>query len=216
MKKRTLSEVKFAADIFVSKTKRLANKINVKWLITDLTIGALLIGVFALPEFNANAKESTINKYEISVFNAGNNVLADESQTNDHEIEYIKLDRAENLRVFFRKYNSVLEHEAEVFVEVADEYGLDYRLLPAIAGIESTFCKQIIPGTYNCYGWGIYGNNVIWFESYEDGIRKVAKGIHEGYVLRGADTPEKMAPIYTPPNHVKWLNSVRFFMNQIG
>ncbi len=133
----------------------------------------------------------------------------------DHQIAAVKIDREEKLRNFFSKYNSPLADSAETFVAIADKYNIDYRLLPAISGVESTFCRNIIQGTYNCYGWGIYGNNVIYFDSFDDGIQKVGQGIYEGYVTKGADSVEKIAPIYNPNTPWHWSGKVRFFMNQI-
>lgn len=141
--------------------------------------------------------------------------LAAQALVADHHIESIRIDREETLEAYFKKYDSPLQGHGKVFIEVADRYGLDYRLLPAIAGMESTFCKRILPNSYNCWGWGIYGNNAIYFSSFEEGIEKVGKGIHDGYVVKGIDTPEKMAPIYTPPNPHNWLNGVTKFMNEM-
>lgn len=133
----------------------------------------------------------------------------------EHKIEGKVVNRKENLKKFFEKYNSPLIDSVDVFLEVADMYEIDYRLIPAISGVESTFCKNIIEGTYNCYGWGIYGDNVISFENYDDGVRKVAKGLKEGYMLKGATTVESIAPIYNPNTPSQWGGKVRFFMNQI-
>src|SRR5258706_10887166 len=41
--------------------------------------------------------------------------------------------RVEKVRAFFRDYGSILANYSDLLVEKADEYGLDYRLLPAIA-----------------------------------------------------------------------------------
>jgi hypothetical protein len=51
--------------------------------------------------------------------------------------------RVENLRNFFDKYNSPLAKYSEEFVTYADKNNLDYRLIPAITGVESTFGKNI-------------------------------------------------------------------------
>lgn len=139
-----------------------------------------------------------------------------ESNLADHKIESAKINREESLRAFFKKYDSPLEHNAQTFINVADKYGMDYRLLPAISGVESTYCKQIIEGTYNCYGWGIYGNNVIAFDSYDTGIEEVGKGIFEGYIVKGADSVEEIAPIYNPNTPLHWGGKVRYIMSQIG
>ena len=116
------------------------------------------------------------------------------------------------LRNFFEGAKSPLIDNVETFIDVADKYGLDYRLLPAISCMESSCGIRLIPGSYNPFGWGIYGNNAIYFKSYDEAIEVVGKGISEKYVSRGLDTPEKMAPVYTPPNSVKWKNGVNFFI----
>jgi len=37
----------------------------------------------------------------------------------------------------------------------------------------------------------------------------------ENYVSKGFDTPREIAPIYTPPNHVNWLNGVNYFYSRM-
>lgn len=132
-----------------------------------------------------------------------------------HEFESTTVNRVEVLEKFFKKYDSPLAESADTFVAVADRYDMDYRLLPAISCLESGCGKVLIPGTYNAWGWGIYGDQYIGFESWEHGIEEVGKGIYHGYVLKGIDTPAKMAPIYTPPRPQHWLNGVTHFMSQM-
>jgi hypothetical protein len=127
----------------------------------------------------------------------------------------IEDNRVKSLELFFSKFNSPLKPHSDTFVEVADKYGLDYRLLPAIACMESTCGKYLIPGTYNPFGWGIYGTNYISFDNYEQAIDTVGKGLKDNYLSRGFDTPAKIAPIYTPPRHQHWLSGVTWFMNKI-
>lgn len=133
----------------------------------------------------------------------------------DHEINYKIIDRKEKLTKFLQKRNSPLVNNVDTFIETADKYGLDYRFLPAVACLESSCGLRLIPNSHNPFGWGVYGNNHIAFESYDVAIQKVGEGIHKGYILKGADTIEKIAPIYNPPNHAKWLANVKNFMNQI-
>jgi hypothetical protein len=124
----------------------------------------------------------------------------------------IKADnRAVVLRQFVNKYDSKLADSAEDFVAAADYYGLDWRMLPAISGIESTFGKQMIEDTYNAYGWG---GGTIHFKSWSDGIWTISKAIKEKYVNRGADTIFKIGPIYCPPNPT-WPSKVQSFMDKI-
>ncbi len=130
-------------------------------------------------------------------------------------ISFKQVNRARVLEQFFAQFESPLQSNAQTFVGVADKYGLDYRILPAISCIESTCGKYIVPGSYNPFGWGIYGGKVTTFESFDQAIERVGRGISENYVARGYDTLQEMAPIYTPSNHVKWLASVTFFMNEM-
>jgi hypothetical protein len=128
-------------------------------------------------------------------------------------IEFKEIDRVDNLKKFFRKYNSPLEESAETFVAVADQYKIDYRILPAIAGVESTFAKFYIEETHNPFGWG---SGHIKFDSFDAAIRGVAKGLNEIYLSRGRDTVEKIAPVYNPPYPIIWSKNVNYFMNQIS
>jgi len=124
--------------------------------------------------------------------------------------------KTKNLEAFFEKYNSPLKDHSKVFTDTASKYDLDYRLLPAIACMESSCGKKLIPGSFNPFGWGIYGGKYIAFQNYEEAIETVAKGIKENYVDKGLVSPEEMAPVYTPPAYGHWLKGVTFFMTQIG
>ncbi len=130
-----------------------------------------------------------------------------------YEITYIKLDREASLRKFFAKYKSPLVDHVDTFIKVADYYGIDYRLMPAISCMESTCARFYIRDTHNPFGWG---GGYIKFKTFDEAIEGVAKGLDKIYLSRGLDTPEKIAPVYTPPNHKNWLKGVRFFMDQIS
>ncbi len=119
--------------------------------------------------------------------------------------------RVENLKKFLEKYNSPLAEYAEVFVAYADENNLDYRLVPAITGVESTFGKRIPINSYNAYGWA---NGEYSFVSWEDSISHVTEVLKEKYVDRGADTISEIARIYAPPSST-WGGKVSFFVKKI-
>ncbi len=121
--------------------------------------------------------------------------------------------RIEILRQFFEKYKSPLELYAQNMVQDADKYGLDYRLLPAIAMQESNLCQKIIPNSYNCWGFGIYGKKVTRFESYPEAIDTVTRTLVKNYVAGGLNTPEEIMKKYTPSNNGSWAYSVNYFMS---
>lgn len=130
-------------------------------------------------------------------------------------IGYTRIDRENTLKAFFLKYKSPLVDYTGTFIKVADENNLDYRLLPAISCIESSCGKRLIPDSHNPFGWGIYGNNVLKFKNYDEGIAKVGEGLNKNYIAKGFDTPEKIAPVYNPPSHQSWLGKLRYFMNEM-
>lgn len=119
--------------------------------------------------------------------------------------------RVANLRNFFNTYNSPLALYAEDFVLMADKYNLDYRLVPAISGVESTFGKQIPSGSYNAYGWA---NGNYSFESWPNSIEVVSKTLRTQYVDRGANSVPEIARIYAPPSST-WAGNVQYFINKI-
>jgi len=121
--------------------------------------------------------------------------------------------RPQILKNFFTYYQSDLLAYSDLIVNISDEHGLDYRLLPAIAMQESTLCKFIPSGSYNCWGYGIYGDQVVKFDSYEDGIRKVARTLAKDYLEKGLNTPNEIMKRYTPPSDGSWADSVSHFLD---
>lgn len=130
-------------------------------------------------------------------------VLKEETQKQDQ--------RKTKLKSFLRAQNSPLAVHSDKFIEEADKYGIDWRLLPAISGIESSYGKRIIPNSFNAYGWG---GGKIRFASWEDSIEKVSKALAEKYYARGLNTPQKMNPVYCPPNKA-WAGKVLSVMQKI-
>ena len=132
-------------------------------------------------------------------------------------IEYIDA-RAKIVENFFVRYNSSLAPLASSFVQAADKYKLDYRLLPAISMQESNGAKRQIKDSYNPFGFGIYGSKVIKFSSFEEAIEVVAKTLREDYLDIGLNTPEEIMIKYTPPSASKggpWAKGVSSFMEEM-
>lgn len=150
--------------------------------------------------------------------NMASNAVSDHKNTELLQKELVRTEQVNKVRKlekFFKSYKSPLASHSETFVKVAEKYGLDYRLLPAISCMESSCGKKLIEGSYNPFGWGIYGSNAIFFKDYDEAIDKVGMNLKSNYLDKGFDTPQKIALIYTPPNHVNWLSGVTFFMKKI-
>lgn len=117
---------------------------------------------------------------------------------------------------FLRKNSSPMVGLGQKFVDLADQYGFDWRLLPAIAFQESNLGKVIPRDSYNAFGWAVYtgknsGSN---FESWDHSLEVIASGIKKSYIDQGLDTPEKMMDKYTD-SEGSWAAGVRFAMNAI-
>ncbi len=195
-----------------------------KKLFVYLLLFLILLGVnifFVKKTYQAYYRESNIQKIlgEISVFNNPQNQFHLSTAPyvlGIYQAEITPTDgRVANLKNFFRKYNSPLYQYSELIVAVSDKYGFDYRLLPAIAMQESNLCKYIPDNSHNCWGWGIYGNLVTKFSSYEEAIETVAKGIKENYINKGLVTASSIMQKYTPSSNGSWARGVNTFLRAL-
>ncbi len=123
--------------------------------------------------------------------------------------------KTETIRQFLARYNSPLEPYAPDIVIAAKRYGLDHRLLPAIAMQESTLCKKIIKESHNCWGWGIYGTKITKFSNYPEAIETITKTLSTKYRDKGLITPFDIATLYNPGNTNNWVGNVTLVMNQL-
>ncbi len=115
---------------------------------------------------------------------------------------------------FLDKYNSPLKSHARTFVEQAERYNLDYRLLAAISGVESTFGRQLPDNSYNAWGWGIYGDNMIRFASYPEAISTISQSLRENYINKwGAQNVYQIGRFYAASP--TWAQRVVYFMGKI-
>jgi len=119
--------------------------------------------------------------------------------------------RVENLRKYLENFNSPLSLYAQDFVTFADKNEIDYRLVPSIAGVESTFGKFIPSNSFNAYGWA---NGNYSFTSWPDSIAKVSETLKSGYIDKGAPTIAKIAKRYAPPS-TTWGYNVKYFLGKI-
>lgn len=132
----------------------------------------------------------------------------EQNSTSISSVQKIALKRKAMTEVL-KRYNAPLLSEVDSFLEACAAYDLDCYLLPSISGVESTFGRFLIPGTYNPFGWG---RGLIEFKSYNETIMTVGKALRVQYIDRGADTVDKIGRIYCEGD--TWSGKVKFFMNQ--
>lgn len=124
-------------------------------------------------------------------------------------------DRVNRLEMYLKSKNSDLAREANYIVSESDKYGIDWKLIPAIAGLESSFCKHIPTNSYNCWGWGIFTgqNSGIGFLNYQNGVSIVTSGLRERYYNKGLITLEEIGSVYAASP--TWSSRVRSIMEDI-
>lgn len=116
---------------------------------------------------------------------------------------------------YLEKHNSPLTPYAEFLFQMSEKYGLDYRLMIAIAQCESNLCKKAPPGSYNCWG---FENGATRFKSWQQAIEQVAKTLKENYIDQGLETPEEIMAKYAPPSLEKggpWAHCVNQFLEEL-
>jgi len=182
------------------------------FVVTPLFILILIFyQLFLLHQDSQAVAKSLTNDQLKTEFSA----VPDKSQGAAHALSAREA-RIEVLREFFARYNSPLEDFAENVVVTADKYGIDYRLLPAIAMQESTLCLKSPKDLNNCWGFGIYGNKKTSFPSYADAIETISKTLAKDYHGQGLVEPIDIMSKYTPSNTGEWAENVSYVMSRIS
>jgi hypothetical protein len=121
-----------------------------------------------------------------------------------------KLQKYFNYRKSLNGQMSPLASHSALMVHEAGKYGIDYRLVTAIATIESNQCQATpLRDPYNCWGWGIYPGSVKEpFDDHADAIRVITRGLAKNYQRKGHDTVEEIAQIYNPNTPNEWAAKV--------
>lgn len=149
-------------------------------------------------------------------------VVAQTKETNGEVLASTSDWRTKRLEEFLIQKQSPLASLASVFVVAADIYQFDWRLLPAIAGKESSYGKKVPWDkvndrlSFNPFGWGISGDQVVSFSSWEDGILKVAAGLRREYFNKELLTTELVMRKFTPRSDGSWARDVKIIMEEIS
>jgi hypothetical protein len=88
-------------------------------------------------------------------------------------VEDVRKEHAKAIDSFFKERNMPMRGTGMTFVLVAEKYGLDWRLLPAISIRESSGGKEACG--YNAFGWG--SCKLHNFNSYEEAIEALGKNL---------------------------------------
>jgi hypothetical protein len=123
--------------------------------------------------------------------------------------------RAEKLKLYLTSQGSPMADAAEHFIKEGDRLGLDWKLVAAIAGNESSFGQYIPDNSFNAWGWGVWTG---WYDgqhfgNWEEGITTVSEGLKEDYIDQGFTTVEQIGSKYAAD--WEWAWKVGHFMEEI-
>jgi len=111
--------------------------------------------------------------------------------------------KAAKIDAYFGKYDLPLSGYGMAMVQAADKWGIDWRLLPALAKLETTGGKNLCKNpkaTFNPFG---YGSCTIGFSSFEHSFDVVAKTLSgngpKTSSLYKDKSIEKILEVYNPP-----------------
>jgi hypothetical protein len=120
------------------------------------------------------------------------------------------------LENFFKNYRSPMVGTGADIVAAADKYKIPFNLISAIGQCEGALGKVIPKGSYNTWGYGIYGGKIKYFDNWQEGIEAVSHDLRVSYFNRGLDTPEKIMTRYTPGSNGSWAICVNRYMQEIS
>ena len=122
--------------------------------------------------------------------------------------DYSNDPRLHTLRKFFHQADCPAERFAHIFLQAADAYHLDWRLLPSLSFVESTGGKSA--HNNNMFGWN---SGRTHFESLEAGIGVVGYHLSHLEAYRGK-TLDGLLATYNP--NVKYAQTVKLVMRSIA
>ena len=69
--------------------------------------------------------------------------------------------------------------------------------------------------SYNGWGWGVWGDNVKFFDDWEHGIATVSEYLAERFYSKGITDPCDIMKVYTPPSNGSWCQGIDYFKEVI-
>lgn len=201
------SPINFISHIEGNVLANNVNAINVK-VIKNVTMANLnkIAGVHLI---NPNIKKASI----LAEVTPGKRTLVKSSIGSEVNLS------SQLLQNFLISHGSPMAPFAGDFITAGHKYGVSWKLIVAISGVESGF-GRVIPessnGVLSYNGWGWTGgggafNGFSNFSSWSNAIYSITQAIAQSY---GNESPFVMQPIYDPPNP-SWSYKVQSYMNQL-
>lgn len=125
--------------------------------------------------------------------------------------------RISQIRGVFDAYHSPLVGTEQKFLDVAKAYDLDWKLLPAIAGVESGFETAGNTSDHNPFGY-MCKSGPCAFDSFDEAIERVGRTIGTGRAYssyRESGSLSVLAKIYNYVSPEDWTSKIIYFQNKL-
>ena len=136
------------------------------------------------------------------------------SVTSVAEVLPVISEKAKAVEAFILSKNGspMFASEAQTSIDKANECGVDYKLMIAIAGYESGYGRKPMK-KYNPYGW----RNGKTYNSFKEAISEITCQFGNKYIKKGRDTVKEISEIYlgSNSNHDAWIKNVSYIRSQI-
>lgn len=123
----------------------------------------------------------------------------------------------ESLYKLLARRQSPLMASASEFLRIAAKYKLDWKILPAIAGVESGFETNGDTTDYNPFGY-MCGAHPCVFDSYSQAIERVAKTISRSESYKDYRDTKSLYVLAEKYNYVSpedWASKVEYFEGKL-
>lgn len=117
--------------------------------------------------------------------------------------------------LYLERYDSPMQGFGQLVVDKSEQYGVNPYLFIAIMQQESNLGKSMPDDCNNGWGYGIHSRGTLCFDSWEQGIDVVMKGLKEKFLDKGLQTPEEIMTLYTPNSNGSWAFGVNQFMHNL-
>lgn len=188
-------------------------------LLIMLLVNLSLLHTAELAQYK-KAQDSAQERVRLSIAASGGTaqVLGARVDAGDARSLVIQNFMRENFHGEKKSDTSPLLPYAETIVQKADEYGIDYRLVPAIATCESSLGKHVPDRScHNAWGIAVYTGQIdgACFSNWPKAIDWVSNYISEKYYKNGISDLKTIGSIWAPPSvdtGYSWSSCVQSFM----
>lgn len=175
---------------------------------------AFVLGTIPATLANSNTTREITTAPTVDFIRVDQIRVTDHAEARERELHtrYVGHDGKETtaaqIAAFLNQFRSPMEQHSHEIVRAANRYGVDPKLIVAIAGVESTFGRKC--RGYNAWGWN--GGRTRW-SSWSESIEEYTRLLSENYPNR--DNVRRVARTYNPNTPEAWGRKVNYLMASI-